>query len=287
MSVGQSRLLSPAKSCHGGTQGRLRTGRISVDVDTATWKGSQLPVSLALWLAAVESANPKPNIDAAGFCWARRILEVDVARTPPHHSPCVIITVTVTVTSVRLLNDLPPQPPCPVPRAPSCYYCAGQGAGAGSASLQPVCRYRSILFSVIHSYRHNGGASLVVLGLSSVDHPRRVHPADACTRCEGTFGDRFPSSVLAPSPTLILTLTLRLCREAYSPFLPVRVRSSRARAASRVGVGGGGLGSAVPRQYCMDCIAPWSVAACGRPRFLCSRCFAGDRQQGAYTCAIH
>ena len=62
-----------------------------------------------------------------------------------------------------------------------------------------------------------------------------MHPADACTRCEGTFGDRFPSSVLAPSPTLILTLTLRLCREAYSPFLPVRVRSSRARAASRVG----------------------------------------------------
>ena len=168
MSVGQSRLLSPAKSCHGGTQGRLRTGRISVDVDTATWKGSQLPVSLALWLAAVESANPKPNIDAAGFCWARRILEVDVARTPPHHSPCVIITVTVTVTSVRLLNDLPPQPPCPVPRAPSCYYCAGQGAGAGSASLQPVCRYRYILFFIIHSYRHNGGASLVVLGLALI-----------------------------------------------------------------------------------------------------------------------
>ena len=120
MSVGQSRLLSPAKSCHGGTQGRLRTGRISVDVDTATWKGSQLPVSLALWLAAVESANPKPNIDAAGFCWARRILEVDVARTPPHHSPCVIITitVTVTVTSVRLLSNERPTSPTPVPCAP-------------------------------------------------------------------------------------------------------------------------------------------------------------------------
>ena len=29
MGVGQSRLLPPAKSCHGGTQGGLRTGRIS------------------------------------------------------------------------------------------------------------------------------------------------------------------------------------------------------------------------------------------------------------------
>lgn len=116
------------------------------------------------------------------------------------------------------MNDPPPQPPCPVPRAPSCYYCTGQGAGAGSASLQPVCRYRSILFSVIHSYRHNGGASLVVLGLSSVDHPRRVHPADACTRCEGTFGDRFPSSVLAPSPTS--TLTLRLSDSAAKHTVP-------------------------------------------------------------------
>lgn len=45
-----------------------------------------------------------------------------------------------------------------------------------------------------------------------------MHPADACTRCEGTFGDRFPSSVLAPSPTS--TLTLRLSDSAAKHTVP-------------------------------------------------------------------